>query len=274
MSIMMTVQEKLKNLPRIYVNSIEKNECRREVIRSHFYNFGVENYSFFITTPEQDRKKIIYGDRIENVNYKMHLVTAAYLEAIKHWYENTEEEYALFLEDDVFLETARYWNFTWDEFVNHLPSDWDCVHLGSIHMMHPSWNYLELDNKLKKNYYLDTNLISLIRRRYAKILIDRYIRGENQYDLTPPHILENPNADPNSETLIYMCTENSYKLLLFTENPYYGINSSFRTDYDLWFGSEKYPVSFISPNFTNGVIKWWRDIGSKKSISELMGEST
>lgn len=266
----LTIEEKLKNLPRIYVNSIEKNESRREVIRSNFYNLGINNYSFFITTPEQDKKRIVHGDRIGNMDSKMHLVTAAYLEAIKHWYETTDEEYALFFEDDVFLETVRYWNFTWDDFVAHLPPKWEVIHLGTVYMMHPSWDYAHLDNKIRKSTYHDSNLMSLIRRPYAKTLIDRYIKGENIYDFTPPFIADKPDADPYCETLIYMSTEESYRFLLFTENPYYGINSSFRNDYPVWYGSETFPVTMISPMFTKKVIKWWQEIGSQKSISELM----
>lgn len=266
----LTIEEKLRNLPRIYVTSVEKNESRREVIRSHFYNFGVKNYSFYITTPEQDSKRVIHGERIENLVPKMHLVTAAYLEAIKHWYETTNEEYALFLEDDVFLETARYWNFTWDDFIAHLPPKWGVIHLGTIYMMHPSWDYAHLENHIRKSTYHDSNLMSLIRRPYAKILIDRYIKGDNLYDFTPPFIADKPDADPYCETLIYMSTEDSYRVLLFTENPYYAINSSFRGDYELAFGSESFPVSMISSMFTNKVIKWWEKIGSKKSIAELM----
>lgn len=266
----LTIEEKLKNLPRIYVNSIEKNENRREVIRSHFYNLGIHNYSFFITTPEQDRKRVVTGDKIENVDPRIHLVTAAYLEAIKHWYETTDEDYALFFEDDVFLETAWYWNFTWDEFIAHLPPKWEIIHLGTIFMMHPLWDYHELDNNVRKSTYYDSNQMSLIRRSHAKTLIDRHIKGENLYYFAPPFIADKPDADPYGETLLYMSTEESYRFLLFTENPYYGINSSFRNDYPLFFGSETFPVSMISSMFTNKVIEWWQKIGSQKSISELM----
>jgi uncharacterized protein YhbP (UPF0306 family) len=272
-----TLKEKLEGLPRIYITSVEKNENRREVIRSQFYLFDIQNYSFFITTPEQDSNRKIVGKRIENVDPRMHLVTAAYLEAIRHWYETTDEEYALFLEDDIFFETARYWNFTWKDFVSNLPENWEVIHLGSVYMMHPDWNYKQLNNRLMKSTYYDSCLMSLIRRPYAKTLIQRYIVGENEYNFTPPYVSHKLDADPYCETLIYMSTENSYRFMLFTENPYYGVHSTFRPfDYSLSFdgGNSSYPVSFISPKFTKAVIEWWEKIGSKTDIKELLTLTT
>lgn len=267
----LTIKEKLKNLPRIYVESFEKNERRREVIRSDFYNFGIDNYSFFITTPEQDAKKVFYGcDGLFDKEGKHKLLLTSYLETIKHWYETTNEEYAIFVEDDVWFESVRYWNFTWDDFVKYLPPDWEIIHLGTIHMMHPSWDYHQLDNTIKKCHHPTPWLMSLIRRPYAKVLIDRYIKGENIYDLTPPSIPEIRKEDTIAEALIYMCTEKSYRFFLLSENPYYQIHSSIRTDYNLCFGSETYPLTTITPLFIKKVIKWWEEIGSQKTISELM----
>lgn len=270
----LTIEEKLKNLPRIYVTSAEKNECRREVLRSHFYSFGIENYSFFITTPEQDSKREITGDKTDKLDPRMHLVTAAYLEAIRHWYETTDEEYALFLEDDIWFETARYWNFTWSDFVNHLPKDWGCVHLGSIWHMHPSWSYTQLSNEIVKSSSTDSALMSLIKRPYAKKLIDQYIKGNNKYDFTPPTIPnENREVLPWCETIVYMSFEGSYRFLLLTENPYYGVYSTFRpNDYTLYYPdcdlSE--PVSKAASRFNKAVITWWEKIGSRMTIQELM----
>ena len=40
----------------------------------------------------------------------------SHLKAIKHFYEETDDDYCMILEDDVDFSTVRYWNFTWQEF--------------------------------------------------------------------------------------------------------------------------------------------------------------
>lgn len=287
MTFKMSVEEKLKNLPRIYVNSFEKNEGRREVLKSHFFNLGVENYSFVITTAEQDAQRRFVGDYHYTLDPKIYLVTAAYLETIRHWYETTDEEYALFLEDDVWFETAKYWNFTWDDFVNKLPKDWECIHLGSTYAMNMYWNWTQLIPYIRRSVFADSMLMSLIRRPYAKKLIENYIVGENTYDLAPKKISGFAAVDPTTfsyggntsfagtnlaETLIYMTADNSYRILLFSANPYYSANSSIRpTDFMIDFvGAESKPVSLICSRFSKGVIKWWENIGCDRTVDDIL----
>jgi FkbM family methyltransferase len=281
MSYKIGVEEKLKNLPRIYVNSFEKNEGRREVLRSHFFNLGIDNYSFVTTTLEQDKTRNFVGNYHYKLDPKIYLVTAAYLETIRHWYETTDEECALFFEDDAWLETARYWNFTWNDFMNHLPNNWECIHLGSVYPMGMNWHWNQLNPYIRKSCFSDSMLMSMIRRPYAKKLIDNYIVGKNTYDLSP----KNPNfidctfsgktsfAETNlAETVIYMSGSDSYRILLFSANPYYSANSTIRPeDFLLYFGEseEPKPVSLICSRFSKSVIEWWEKIGYQKTVQEM-----
>ena len=56
----------------------------------------------------------------------------SHLKAIKHFYEETDDDYCLIMEDDAVLEVARFWNFTWKEFFSYVPYDWDCLQLTTI----------------------------------------------------------------------------------------------------------------------------------------------
>ena len=56
----------------------------------------------------------------------------SHLKAIKHFYEETDDEYCMIVEDDVSFDIARYWNFTWKEFFGLVPYDWDCLQLTTI----------------------------------------------------------------------------------------------------------------------------------------------
>ena len=69
----------------------------------------------------------------------------SHLKAIKQWYETTDTPYAIFAEDDVSFDTAFFWKFTWNEFLEKLPYDWDVVQLAIINpgvvyaSMHARW---------------------------------------------------------------------------------------------------------------------------------------
>ena len=56
----------------------------------------------------------------------------SHLKAIKHFYEETNDEYCIIVEDDVNLDIAKYWNFTWTDVFSLLPYDWDCIQLTTI----------------------------------------------------------------------------------------------------------------------------------------------
>ena len=45
----------------------------------------------------------------------------AHLKAIKYFYEETDDDYCMILEDDVDFSTVRHWNFTWQEFIGLEP---------------------------------------------------------------------------------------------------------------------------------------------------------
>ena len=95
----------------------------------------------------------------------------SHLKAIKHFYENTDDPYALIFEDDIVLDTVKYWNFTWKEFFKRLPIDWDCVQLaiictGDIHV------------KLHKRFVNDfSTACYVISRHHAEKLVLHHCRG-------------------------------------------------------------------------------------------------
>jgi hypothetical protein len=96
----------------------------------------------------------------------------SHLKAIKTFYEETDDEYCLILEDDANLDIARYWNFTWSDFFGEIPYDWDCVQLtnictGDIHV------------KLHLRFINDFSAaVYLITRHHASKLMKNHIRGD------------------------------------------------------------------------------------------------
>ena len=98
--------------------------------------------------------------------------TTSHLKAIKHWYDTSNSQYALIMEDDIDLSIVRCWNFSWNEFMANLPYDWDVVQLaiictGSIHV------------KLHKRFVNDfSTACYIISRSHAEKLVRFHCRKD------------------------------------------------------------------------------------------------
>jgi GR25 family glycosyltransferase involved in LPS biosynthesis len=96
----------------------------------------------------------------------------SHLKAIKHFYEETDDDYCMILEDDVDFSTAKYWNFTWQEFIRLAPYNWDCLQLttictGDIHVK----LHLKFINDFSAAVYL-------ITRHHAAKVLKNHMRGD------------------------------------------------------------------------------------------------
>jgi hypothetical protein len=248
---MVFLENKLKNLPKIYCMSYETCIDRQNYIIDHFKNYNINNYDLKISTEESDSKKIITGHRINELgSIKGHYVTASHLLAIKEWYETTDDNSALFLEDDVSFETANYWNFTWEEFENNLPDDWECIHLGNI-----TYGTQRLTYHLHPRITQEFGLFSLIKRSYAKKLIDWYIKDINLFNFTIP----NAEAWPICENIMYMGGK-TYNLPLLIENI--NLQSVFPDK------GEEDKCAHINSNTL--ILNWWKENGDSVNIKEIL----
>ena len=112
---------------------------------------------------------------------------------IQNWYNKTDESYGFFCEDDLCLDTIQYWNFTWEEFIESLPENWDCVQLLCC-----GPNLDEI--KFRKRHWDDFSVGAyIVSRKYAKVLIESFI-GDDEF------IFEYPDDElwaPLAENLIY-----------------------------------------------------------------------
>ena len=136
---------KLKGLAPIYWLNLDSDTKRRDYMLKQFDYWQVEKHT----------RVSGYDGRIDNLD--MYLIgnkpkkmsdpeigcCLSHIKAIKEFYKNTDQNYALILEDDIMFETVKYWNFRWEDFFLQLPYDWDCVQLsitstGVIHVaLHP-----------------------------------------------------------------------------------------------------------------------------------------
>ena len=97
--------------------------------------------------------------------------TTSHLNALKHYLDNSDAPYAVIMEDDCNLELAKFWNFTWTDFMAHAPYDYDVIQIaiictGDIHV------------RLHKRFVNDfSTACYVISRHHAEKLVRLHCRG-------------------------------------------------------------------------------------------------
>ena len=165
---------KLEGLPTIYWLNLDADEDRRFYMEEQFKYWNIENHTRIAgyDAREDDPSEHLKGKVPDNVSPAELGCCMSHLKAIKHFYEETNDEYCMILEDDVDFSTVKHWNFTWREFAGYIPYDWDCVQMttittGDIHVK----LHLKFINDFSAAAYL-------ISRHHASKIIKHHIRGD------------------------------------------------------------------------------------------------
>lgn len=158
----------------------------------------------------------------------------SHLKAIKHWYETTDTPYAIFAEDDVSFDTARFWKFTWDEFVEKLPYDWDVVQLAIIN---PGVVYASMHARWVNDF---STACFMITRHHAKKLIDHHCVGDKF------RLDQGVKPRPVADDLIYNCGR-TYAIPLF--------------HYKIEMGSSIHPehIEVFHKGSHQGILNHWKE---------------
>lgn len=158
----------------------------------------------------------------------------SHLKAIKQWYETTDTPYAIFAEDDVSFDTARFWKFTWDEFVEKLPYDWDVVQLAIIN---PGVVYASMHARWVNDF---STACFMITRHHAKKLIDHHCVGDKF------RLDQGVKPRPVADDLIYNCGR-TYAIPLF--------------HYKIEMGSSIHPehIEVFHKGSHQGILNHWKE---------------
>jgi GR25 family glycosyltransferase involved in LPS biosynthesis len=237
---------KLNGLPPIYYINLDGQPQRQTYMENQFKYWGIENYE----------RLSAYDGRVDDLG---HLIVGRYptdmtsgeigcvtshLKAIKHWLDTSDSEIAMFMEDDIDLQTASYWNFTWQDFISNIPYNWDCVQLAVI-CTGP------LHANLHRRFINDfSTACYILNRDYAKKLIKYHIRGD-RYKLD-----NGVKPRPVADDLIYN-SGNTYAVPLFL--------------YRISLGSTIHPEhvdAFHKQNYY-GVLNFWQTQGAELDVYRI-----
>ncbi len=238
---------KLNGLPKILWLNLDADEHRREYMEQQFEYWEIENHTRIagFDGRTDDVCEFLSGRAPDNMSPNEIGCCMSHLKAIKHFYENTDDDYILIFEDDISLDTTRFWNFTWKDFVAKLPHDWDCVQLttictGNIHV------------RLHHYFINDFSAAAyLITRHHAAKIMKNHVRG-NKFKLDTG---VKPRA--TSEDTIFGSGK-TYSIPLFI--------------YRLDLGSAIHPehIDIYHRGSYNALMNFWETQGCQMDISTFM----
>ena len=164
---------KLKNFGPLYYLNLDGQPKRRQYMEDQFKYWEIENYTRISAYDgrDDDLSDIISGRYPDTMSGGEIGCTTSHLNAIKHYLDNSDSPYAIIMEDDCNLELAKFWNFTWTDFMAHAPYDYDVIQIaiictGDIHV------------RLHKRFVNDfSTACYVISRHHAEKLVRLHCRG-------------------------------------------------------------------------------------------------
>ena len=102
---------KLKGIPQIYYINLDDKVDRRKYMEDQFEYWDIENYTRISACDgrDDDLSSILTGRYPENMTSGEIGCTTSHLKALKHWLENSDDEYLVMMEDDCDISTVRHW---------------------------------------------------------------------------------------------------------------------------------------------------------------------
>ena len=186
---------------------------------------------------------IIEGSYPEGVTSGEIGCVTSHLKAIKQWYETSDSPYAIFAEDDVSFDTAKFWGFDWDTFVEKVPYDWDCIQLAIIN---PGVVYANMHARWVNDF---STACFMVTRHHAKKLIDHHCVGDKF------RLDQGVKPRPVADDLIYNCGR-TYAIPLF--------------HYKIELGSSIHPehLEIFHRSSHDGILNHW-----KESLAQMEDQS-
>lgn len=255
-----TLKDKFKNFPVVHYVSLNESEDRREILHRAFDKCGIRRIHPILSPRFYESNDLFTGNYLSEMDGGTIGCVISHLKALKHFYYQTSDPYGFFCEDDILLDTAEYWNFTWEDFMDHLPDDWDTVQLMFVRK--------NIENSravhLRKRYWDDWGATAYIMtREHAKKIIDEYTTGV-VFNL---HI-KYTDITPLVENILLTYPGKNYTIPIFTENTK-EINSTF-TPPDFSNTDEIIQGQKLGHYFSNQyLLNWWKENGDKVNLEEL-----
>jgi hypothetical protein len=253
----MIINSKLDGLPPIYYFNLNHRTDRREYLETQFLNHGITNYhrvdsSRYSVDNYDDWKSEVLIDKLRTQVWFLATLVDR-IHGIIDWYDSNVSETCLIVEDDISLDTVKYWNFDWPTFIDHLPCNWECVQL---HIIGEQFIKMNLSKWTRNNH--STGCI-LINRSYAQKLIKLHYTN-NQFKLYSNYgYTENwPEYHYQSVDFVLYQVGITYSIPIFTTN-YNFISDGFRNG----------KINHMAKNCDLLVFDWWKNKCQNYTLDDI-----
>ena len=252
---------KTNNFPNIICITTENATDRLNNFIVQCEKYKITNYNICSFKPYKEYNYLLKGQFVDKLHENSKGPVTSHIRALVSWYGSSQDDYVLIVEDDINFKTIDYWNFTWDEFVNYLPDDWECIHLSCIR---DSFDNIPVSFRRRINSDWGCQAY-LANREYVKKIIDKYYINENTFNLDILNIPVYFNFLEPEIWSLYPTVENTlfegigkvYNFPLFTEDVE-NTNSNFVLSQDnIHFYSYKY------------ILDWWKNTGKYLTIEDV-----
>ena len=194
------MHEKLKGFPNCYVVNLQESVERRKHMSAELERLGltyrIMQHPRLNMNPDLD----VVGNQFL-LNTLTIGIASSHLQTIKWWYENTDEEMAAFMEDDVDFSTMQHWKFNFSDYIKKFGHIWDVLQLCVVH---EGWPVMYPRHRNGWDHGLQCYIV---KRHYAKRLIDFYYKDKRTIEFKEmPYIQkseENKRYKPTTENIIY-----------------------------------------------------------------------
>lgn len=236
----MNIENKLKGFPTVNYISLKESKIRQQNLKSQFKEYGIENLNPLISKRFNECNDILTGPSVDILDSGTKGCVVSHIKMIKRWIDqNTDEKYGFFCEDDFSLESVNYWNFTWQDFIEKIPQDAECVQLYCIRDYQRP---IQFEERSTSDWSVTAYILT---KEYAQKIVDRYYVSENEYDLT----IFDTGWYPMPENVIFYGHGKVYAVNLFLED----------VELETTFGGSDFNVKENHIESYNYNINWWKE---------------
>lgn len=208
--------DKLKNFPKVYYISLEGSEDRRKHLEEQFSKYSI--YPIGVISKKWDESEdTLEGTLIHTLDKGTKGSLVSHIKMIHRWYEETNDEWGFFCEDDLSLETVKYWNFTWDEFAKTIPEDAMGLQMLTIRQDFDTFD-------IRKRRWDDWAATAyILKRKYVEILLKKYYVSKKHFKVEIYNDRLSSHIQPLVENAIFDCIELDNGVCFYVQDSMYTI---------------------------------------------------